>query len=68
MPVKFVVPRQLRQYNVSNAKASARIEGIALTSQFQKNLTDYVAGKKSIVQLLKEAKQCYAINSIRWSL
>ena len=65
MPIKFVVLHQLRQYNVSNAIASACIEGIALTSQFQKNLTDYVAGKKSIVQLNKEAKQRYAINSIR---
>jgi hypothetical protein len=65
MPIKFVVPHHLRQYNISNAVASARIEGIALTSQFQKNLTDYVAGKKSIVQLPKEAKHRNAINSIR---
>jgi hypothetical protein len=36
MLVKLVTPHQLRQYNVSNAIASARIEDIALTSQFQK--------------------------------
>jgi hypothetical protein len=48
--------QQLRQYNVSNLIASARIEGISLSKQFQKNLADYVWGKKSIVQLIKETK------------
>ena len=44
---------------------SARIEGIALTEQFQKNLTDYVAGKKSIAQLIEETKQRYATHPLK---
>ena len=50
---------QARQYNVSNAVASARIEGIVPTKQLEQNLTDYVAGKKSIAQILEETKQRY---------
>ena len=65
MPVKLATRHQLRQYNVSNVIASARIEGIALSEQFQKNMTDYVYGKKSIAELLKETKQRYATNPIK---
>jgi len=46
MPTKFATQSQVRQYSVSNAVASARIEGIIPTKQFEQNLTDYVAGKK----------------------
>lgn len=59
MRIKFSTQSQLRQYNVSNAVASARIEGIIPTKQLEQNLTDYVAGKKSIAQLLEETKQRY---------
>ncbi|WP_108645480.1 antitoxin VbhA family protein [Polynucleobacter rarus] len=48
---------QVRQYNVSNALASARIEGVIPTKQLEKNLTDYVSGKKSITELIEETKQ-----------
>ena len=56
---KFSTQSQARQYNVSNAVASARIEGIALTKQLEQNLDDYVSGKKSIAQLVEETKQRY---------
>jgi hypothetical protein len=59
MPTKFATQSQARQYNVSNAVASARIEGITPTKQLEQNLTDYVAGKKSIAQILEETKQRY---------
>jgi len=48
---------QVRQYNVSNALASARIEGVIPTKQLEKNLADYVSGKKSITELIEETKQ-----------
>jgi hypothetical protein len=44
---------------VANALASARIEGISLTKRLEKDLSDYVTGKKSIAQLLEETKQRY---------
>ena len=56
MPIKFATQSQVRQYNVSNAVASARIEGIAPTKQLEQNLTDYISGKKSIAQLVEETK------------
>ena len=62
MPTKFDTQSQARQCNVSNAVASTRIEGIVPTKQLEQNLTDYVAGKKSIAQILEETKQRYAAN------
>lgn len=62
MPTKFSTQSQVRQYNVSNAVASARIEGITPTKQLELNLTDYVTGNKSIAQILEETKQRYAAN------
>ena len=59
MPTKFSTQTQARQYNVSNAVASARIEGIVPTKQLEQNLADYVSGKKSIAQILEETKQRY---------
>ena len=59
MPTKFATQSQARQYNVSNAVASARIEGIVPTKQLEQNLADYVSGKKSIAQILEETKQRY---------
>jgi hypothetical protein len=59
MPIKFANQSQLRQYNVSNAVASARIEGIIPTKQLEQNLTDYISGRKSIAQLVEETKQRY---------
>ena len=65
MPIKLATQSQVRQYNVSNAVASARIEGIVPTKQLEQNLADYVAGKKSIAQLVKATKQRRAVNQIR---
>lgn len=62
MQSKFSTQSQVRQYNVSNAVASARIEGITPTKQLKQNLTDYVTGNKSIGQILEETKQRYAAN------
>ena len=59
MPMKFATPSQVRQHNVANAVASARIEGIVLTKQLEQNFTDYISGKKSIAQLVEETKQRY---------
>lgn len=59
MPIKLATQSQARQYNVSNAVASARIEGIIPTKQLEQNLTDYVAGKNSICAILEETKQRY---------
>jgi hypothetical protein len=59
IPIKFASQFQARQYNVSTAVASARIEGIVPTKQLEQNLTDYVACKKTIVQILEETKQRY---------
>ena len=56
---KFSNQSQVRKYNVSNAVASARIEGITLTKQLEQNLDDYVSGKKSIAQLVEETKKRY---------
>ena len=62
MPTKFSTQSQVRQYDASNAVASARIKGITPTKQLELNLTDYVTGNKSIGQILEETKQRYAAN------
>jgi hypothetical protein len=59
MSIKFATQSQARQYNATNAVASARIEGIVPTKQLEQNLAEYVAGKKSIAQILEETKQRY---------
>lgn len=68
MPSKLANQSQVRQYNVSNAVASARIEGITPTKQLEQNLTDYVTGKKSIAQILEETKQRYVTLRRGWHL
>ena len=68
MPIKLATQSQVRQYNVSNAVASARIEGIVPTAQLEQNLIDYVAGKKSITQILEETKQRYVTLRRGWHL
>ena len=68
MPSKFANQSQVRQYNVTNAVASARIEGITPSKQLEQNLTDYVAGKKSIAQILEETKQRYVSLRRGWHL
>jgi hypothetical protein len=65
MPARLFTTHQLRQYIVCNAIASARIEGITLTKQFELKLTGYISGKKSIAQLIEETKQSYIKNSIK---
>ena len=57
MLTKSSTDSQVRQYNFSNALAYARIEGVIPTKQLEKNLTDYVSGKKSITELIEETKQ-----------
>ena len=59
MATKPSLSSKARQHNVANALASARIEGISLTKRLEKDLSDYVTGKKSIAQLLEETKQRY---------
>jgi dTDP-4-amino-4,6-dideoxygalactose transaminase len=59
MATKPTLTSKARQHNVANALASARIEGISLTKRLEKDLADYVTGKKSIAQLLEETKQRY---------
>ena len=59
MKTKPSIESQVRQYNVSNALASARIEGVIPTMQLEKNLADYVSGKKGIAELLEETQQRY---------
>ena len=68
MSVKLAKQQTLRQYNVSNAVASARIEGIVPTGQLEQNLANYISGKKNIAQLIEETKQSYSMNSIQWWL
>ena len=68
MPSKFANQSKVRQYNVSNAVASARIEGITPTKQLEQSLTDYIAGKKSIAQILEETKQRYVTLRRGWHL
>ena len=68
MSVKLAKQQTLRQYNVSNAVASARIEGIVPTGQLEQNLANYISGKKNIAQLIEETKQSYIKNSIKWRL
>lgn len=63
MPVKFDTHSQARRYNVSNAVASSRIEGIVTNNQLEQSLADYIAGRKSITKLIEETKQRYATRS-----
>jgi hypothetical protein len=63
MQTNHAAQSKVRQYNVANAVASARIEGFIPTKQLEQSLTDYAAGKKSISQILEETKQRYAANS-----
>ena len=65
MPVKFATQSQTSKYNVFNAVAPARIEGITPTKHLEQNLADYICGKKSIAQLAKETKQRRTVNQIR---
>ena len=66
---KFSNQSQVRKYNVSNAVASARIEGITLTKQLEQNLDDYLSGKKSIAQLVEETKKtlCHATTKMMFN-
>lgn len=64
MSAKLAATHQLRQYNVYNAIASARIEGVALTKQLEQKLTGYIY-EKSIAQLIEEAKQSFIKSSIK---
>ena len=65
MPAKLVTTHRLRQFIVYNAIASARVEGIALATQFEQKLTNYINGKKSISQLIEETKQGHIKSSIK---
>ncbi len=65
MPTKFATQSQARQYYVSDAITSARIEGIIPTRWLEQNLMDYVSGKKGIAKLAEEAKQRYIADSLK---
>jgi MinD-like ATPase involved in chromosome partitioning or flagellar assembly len=65
MSIKLAKQQKPRQYIVSNAVASARIEGIVPTRQLEQNLADYISGKKSIAQVIEETKQRHIESSIR---
>jgi hypothetical protein len=65
MPAKLATTNQLRQYNVCNPTASARIEGITLTKQFEEKLTGYVYGKKKYCSINRRTKQSYIKSSIK---
>jgi hypothetical protein len=61
MSIQFSCESQVPQFNVSNALASTRIEGVIPTKQLEKNLAEYISGEKSIAQLIEETKQRYVI-------
>ena len=56
---------QSRKFSVSNAASSTRIEGLKLSKVLEKNLNDYIAGKKSISQLLEQTKQRYILQRLK---
>jgi hypothetical protein len=56
---------QSRQFAVSIAAASARIEGLKLSKKLEKNLYNYIVGKKSIHQLIEQSKQRYISQRIK---
>jgi len=56
MPVKPYPSNKVRQFNVANVVASAKVEGITPTKQLEQKLNDYISGKKSITELLEETK------------
>lgn len=64
MSIQFSSEFQVRQFNVSNALASARIEGVIPTKQLEKNLAEYISGDKSIAQLIEETKQRMALFNV----
>ena len=48
-----------RKSSVSNALASVRIEGLEPSKQVLKELDSYIAGKKTIEEIIQQTKERY---------
>jgi hypothetical protein len=55
----------LRQSSVSSALASVRVEGLEPSKQLLSELDAYVAGKKTIQEIIQETKERYV--ALRYS-
>lgn len=50
---------QIKQASVSNALASVRVEGLEPSKQLIDELDSYIAGKKTIEEIIQQTKQRY---------
>ena len=48
-----------RKLSVSNALASVRVEGLEPSKQVLKELDSYIAGKKTIEEIIQQTKERY---------
>jgi hypothetical protein len=48
-----------RKSSVSNALASVRVEGLEPSKQVLKELDSYIAGKKTIEEIIQQTKERY---------
>jgi hypothetical protein len=55
----------LRQSSVSSALASVRVEGLEPSKQLLSELDAYIAGKKTIQEIIQETKEKYV--ALRYS-
>lgn len=55
----------LRQTSVSSALASVRVEGLEPSKQLLSELDAYIAGKKTIQEIIQETKEKYV--ALRYS-
>jgi hypothetical protein len=55
----------LRQSSVSSALASVRVEGLEPSKQLLSELDAYIAGKKTIQEIIRETKERYV--ALRYS-
>jgi hypothetical protein len=55
----------LRQSSVSSALASVRVEGLEPSKQLLSELDAYIAGKKTIQEIIQETKERYV--ALRYS-
>lgn len=54
-----------RKTSVSNALASVRVEGLEPSKQVLKELDSYIAGKKTIEEIIQQTKERYV--ALRYS-
>lgn len=57
--MKSILTSDIKKANVSSALASVRVEGLEPSKQVIKELNSYVAGKKSIEEIIQQTKQRY---------